>query len=186
MGARGLIETGVPPQPQWILYVKAAIIFLATIVFALGAYGCSLGYLASGGVAGMDIFIAIWTYIVYGGTLAVEHYRPDMFYRIVALIGYILATIFWLSAWAWSANVAALWLDLSWKGTDAHNLGGAMAGAAATGAINWVLVIVHLVFFIRGSILDPNTSGRAELGQVKPEASTTSQQPYPQQSYNSQ
>jgi len=57
MGARGLIETGVPPQPQWILYVKAAIIFLATVVLALGAYGCSLGYLASGGVAGMDIFI---------------------------------------------------------------------------------------------------------------------------------
>ena len=49
-----------------------------------------------------------------------------------------------------------------------------------------VLVIAHLVFFICGSVLDPNTSGQAELGEVKPEASSTYQQPYPQQSYNSQ
>jgi hypothetical protein len=41
---------------------------------------------------------------------------------------------------------------------------------------------VHLVFFIRASVVDTTDAGQAELGQVKPEAPPQQyQQPYPAQ-----
>ena len=43
-----------------------------------------------------------------------------------------------------------------------------------------ILTIVHLVFFIRASILETNPAAQAELGQVKVEAQPQYQQP-PQQ-----
>jgi hypothetical protein len=35
------------------------------------------------------------------------------FWRIILLIAYIISIIFWLSAWAWSASVASVWLTYS-------------------------------------------------------------------------
>jgi membrane protein implicated in regulation of membrane protease activity len=86
----------------------------------------------------------IKTFIVIGGALAIEIWFPHMFYRLVALIAYILSIIFWLSAWAWAASTAALWLSTScYFGTCsspssyASREGGALAGCAGLGAIVW-------------------------------------------------
>jgi hypothetical protein len=152
---------------------------------------------------------AIWSFIFYGGGTAVELWAPHMFYRIVALIGYIFSIIFWLSAWAWSASVASIWLaGSSYYSTGEKPLGGALAGCAGLGAIAWyvvagsrtakiqrkltryprILTIVHLAFFIRACVLENTTPGQAELGQVKTEVPPQQyQQPYPaQQQYPAQ
>lgn len=66
MGAQGLVATGVPPQPLWLLYIKIAILVLSLIVLALAAYSLSLFPVGAGG---FDIFIvrnylplAVWCY----------------------------------------------------------------------------------------------------------------------------
>ena len=62
MGANGLIATGVPPQPLWLLWIKIAILVLSLIILALAAwvlslYGGYASYTYSGGSAGFDVFI---------------------------------------------------------------------------------------------------------------------------------
>lgn len=54
MGAQGLVATGVPPQPVWLLYIKIAILVLSLVVLALSAYSLSLFPVGAGG---FDIFI---------------------------------------------------------------------------------------------------------------------------------
>lgn len=84
---------------------------------------------------------AIWSFIVYGGAAAIEIWAPHFFYRIGALVGYILHIIFWLSAWAWSASAASFWLsytygfgfyDSAWK-----REGQALGACAGLGALIW-------------------------------------------------
>ncbi|KAK4173135.1 hypothetical protein QBC36DRAFT_360725 [Triangularia setosa] len=222
MSTQGLTAKGVPPQPLWLLYIKIAILVLSLITLALGAWAVSIfggylgGYGGPTGAGGLVIFTAIWSFIVYGGAAAIEIWAPHFFYRIGALVGYILHIIFWLSAWAWSASAAAFWLsytygflyDSSWK-REGQALG-ACAGLGAlicnkatkspnldlSDEVDWltvfnqhrVLSIVHLVFFIRASMSDPEgsglapgTAGQAELGQVKPEQQYPAQQTYPVQ-----
>ncbi|KAK4035433.1 hypothetical protein C8A01DRAFT_17891 [Parachaetomium inaequale] len=183
MGAQGLIAVGVPPQPLWLLYIKIAVLVISLIVLALSAYALSL---FAAGAGGMDIFIAILSFIVYGTAGALELWAPQHFYRIGALIGYILTVIFWLAAWAWSASEASIWLrGVGWYyGHSYYNsLGGALGGCAGLGAIAWILTIVHLAFFIRACVVDTTAgSGQAELGQVKAEVPPQQyQQPYPEQ-----
>jgi hypothetical protein len=86
----------------------------------------------------------IKTFIVMGGALAVEIWAPHMFYRIVALVCYILSIIFWLSAWAWAASTAAVWLStVCYFGVcgspdgAAKSEGSALAACAALGAVAW-------------------------------------------------
>ncbi|KAK0712176.1 hypothetical protein B0T21DRAFT_247810, partial [Apiosordaria backusii] len=200
MSTQGLTAKGVPPQPLWLLYIKIAILVLSLITLALGAWAVSIfggylgGYGGPTGAGGLVIFTAIWSFIIYGGAAAIEIYAPHYFYRIGALVGYILHIIFWLSAWAWSASAAAFWLsytvtwgfiyDSSWKSE-----GQALGACAGIGALIWVLSIVHLVLFVRASLSDPEGSGpapgtgagQAELGQVKPEQQYPAQQTYPVQ-----
>jgi hypothetical protein len=61
MGARGLLAHGVPPMPQWLIFVKGAIIVLSLIILALSAYAISLTgsytYYYSSGVPGYLIFL---------------------------------------------------------------------------------------------------------------------------------
>ncbi|KAK1767998.1 hypothetical protein QBC33DRAFT_514288 [Phialemonium atrogriseum] len=168
--ARGLLATGVPPAPVWLLYIKYAILGLAVVVLALSAYACSF---FGGGAAGFLIFIAIKTIIIYGGAIALEIYAPQYYFRIGLLIAYCLGVIFWLSAWAWAASTAAFWL--SWA-VYSHGTGGALAGCAALGAVAWILSIVNLVFFIKACLADaPPATGahQAELGQVKQDPIST-------------
>lgn len=79
-----------------------------------------------------------------GGALALEIWAPHMFYRIIALVAYILSIIFWLSAWAWAASTAAFWLSsycyggycVSLTGYDKSE-GSALAACAGLGALAW-------------------------------------------------
>ncbi|KAK4236032.1 hypothetical protein C8A03DRAFT_17280 [Achaetomium macrosporum] len=198
MGAQGLVAVGVPPQPLWLLYVKIVILVLSLIVLALAAYALSLtGDWYGGHPGGMDIFIAILSFIVYGGALSLELWAAQHFYRIGALIGYIFSIIFWLSAWAWSATWASVFLSPGGSRAD-NSFGGALAGCAALGAVVWVLTIVHLAFFIRACVVDTTVAGQAELGQMKAGEAPPQQyqqqyqpvqQPYPaqqQQPYGAQ
>ncbi len=84
----------------------------------------------------------IKTWLIYGILLAFELKAPHLFYRSVAIIGYAISIIFWLSAWAWAASNAGFWLgyvcafgvcdDGPWKSE-----GAALAVSAALGAIVW-------------------------------------------------
>lgn len=178
MGAQGLVAVGVPPQPLWLLYIKIAILVISLVVLALSAYSLSVFPIGAGG---MDIFLAIFSWLVYGTAGALELWAPQYHYRIGALIGYILSVIFWLAAWAWSASEASVWLS-AYRGTHGPitNAGGALAGCAALGAAAWVLTIVHLVFFIRACVMETTDPSQAELGQVKVEAGAVPQQQYQQ------
>ncbi len=49
-----------------------------------------------------------------------------------------------------------------------------------------ILTIVHLVFFIRASILETNPAAQAELGQVKVEAQPQAAYPVQPQAYPAQ
>ncbi|KAB5535374.1 hypothetical protein GE09DRAFT_1193242 [Coniochaeta sp. 2T2.1] len=188
---KGLMAKGVPPQAQWLLYIKIAILALSLIVLALAAYSLSLfgsyyGLAGGTGAGGYLIFVTIKTFIVMGGATAVEIWWPHLFYRLIALVAYILSIIFWLSAWAWAASTAAFWLidtcnyGRCSRSSYAEREGGALAACAGLGAIIWVLSIVNLFFFIRACLRDNN---QAELGQVKQEPTRASYpvDQYPQQ-----
>jgi len=54
MGANGLVATGVPPQPLWLLYIKIAILVLSLIILAIAAYALSIWPFGAGG---LDIFV---------------------------------------------------------------------------------------------------------------------------------
>lgn len=198
MSTRGLLAKGVPPQAQWLLFVKIAILVLSLVVLALAAYSISLfgsyyGLVGGAGVGGFLIFVTIKTFIVIGGATAIEIWAPHIFYRIIALIAYSLSIIFWLSAWAWAASTASIWLTsycifgtCSSPSGYAKNEGGALAGCAALGAVIWILSIVNLFFFVRACLADPegsNAQNQAELGQVKQEPTPASYPAgqYPQQ-----
>lgn len=81
------------------------------------------------------------SFIVYGGAAALEIKFPQYFYRIGALVGYILTVIFWLSGWAWSADAASAWLRWAAWGSlfykDHKAVGGSFAACAALGAVTW-------------------------------------------------
>lgn len=89
---------------------------------------------------------AIWSFIVYGGSASLELWAPQYFYRIVSLVGQILAVIFWLAGWAWSASGASALLasanTTSLFGVTVVNdtfkqLGSALAACAGLGAVVW-------------------------------------------------
>jgi len=164
-------------MPQWMLYLKIVILFLSLVILAVSAYGLSLtsgvyygyGYYGYSGAPGYMLFIAIKTMLIFGAAVAVEFMAPHFFYRILALIAYLISVLFWLSGWAWSASWAGAWCGLDRDGCGTY--GGVLAAIAALGAVVWVLSIVHLVFFVKFCKASPDTTahGGAELGHVKPE-----------------
>lgn len=173
--ARGLTVVGVPPSPSWILYVRIAILVLSLVLLGVAAWAVSMfsggGSAAYGytGASGMMVFVTIWSLVVYGGSLGFQFGAPHLFYRIVGLILYSLAVIFWLAGWAYAASQAALVLD--WTGSSDY--GSALAVCAGLGAVAWVLSIVDLVFFILSCVHEADTGpklSQAELGQVQPPA----------------
>lgn len=210
MAVSGLMQKGVPPtQPAFLRILKIVIIVLSVIVLALAAYslsifGSAIGYYGNSGPAGLLIFDAIKTWIILGVALFLELRAPHLFWRIILVIAYFISIIFWLSGWAWAASWAALFLaydndyDYNCSYDSNGNLncgdsdyapwkheGGALAGAAAIGAIIWVLLIVHLVFFVISCLRDPQgsapTQQQAELGQVKAQEASYAPQPAYQQ-----
>ncbi|KAK5661253.1 hypothetical protein OQA88_11147 [Cercophora sp. LCS_1] len=171
MAASGLLGRGVPAQPQWLKYMRFAILGLSLIILALGAwavaiFGNAFYYGYSGGAGGLVIFVCILSFIVFGGATAIEIWAPHLFFRIAFLIGYIFSVIFWLSGWAWSASTAAFWLTYSYGYGEATQEGAALAGCAGLGAVVWVMTIVNLVFFVK-ACLASDDSQQAELGNIK-------------------
>lgn len=83
---------------------------------------------------------------MYGVVTAVQVWAPRMFFRVAALIAYLLGIIFWLASWGWAASVSGVYFSLASSyssrvyGDLPNKLrqeGGAMAGCAAIGAIAW-------------------------------------------------
>ncbi|KAI1750968.1 hypothetical protein F4782DRAFT_229887 [Xylaria castorea] len=96
---------------------------------------------------------SIWTWFIYGGMLAVEHCAPQLYYRIVFIVGQLLSVIFWIYAWAWAASWASY--TLSFDNYNSYNsiqgawmtFGKTIAACAGTGAEVWVLCIIGLIVF---------------------------------------
>ncbi|KAK8080382.1 hypothetical protein PG997_008200 [Apiospora hydei] len=187
MALSGLTAPGVPPQPKWLLFIKGAIVLLAAVILALAAYAASLygdlSYYYSAGAPGYLLFVAIFSWIVYGAAIFLELKAHHFYYRIAMLVAYILTCIFWLSAWAWAASWASFVLayyanDFYYPGL--HTFGSVMAACAALGAVTWVLCIINLVFFIIGSVLnhDATAPSNVELGHgPKPAEGVQAQTP---------
>jgi hypothetical protein len=189
--AAGLTAPGVPPLPKWLLYVKIAIVVLSVIILALAAYALSLYggfgiYYYSSGAPGFLIFLAIYTWIVFGAYTVIELKAQQFYFRIGALSAYVIGVIFWLTGWSWSASWAAQlsgFTDLFGDTLDVFDTFAAVMGACAgLGALVWILSIVNLVFFILACRRESGIghTGNVELGHgPKPEAQV--QQPYPAQ-----
>ena len=206
MGGSGLVAIGPPPMRPWLVYMRYAILALSLVCLALAAWGLSLwsNTFIYGNPGGLVVFVCVWSFIVYGGAIAVELFAPHLFYRVAFLIGYIFSVIFWLSGWSWSASVASAFLGVYTFSTSSsyydpwRQFGSAMAGCAGIGALVWVMTIVNLVFFIMACVSDPGSNaGQAELGNMKHQAPAASypataagypapQQAYPQQGYPQQ
>ncbi|KAK8028301.1 hypothetical protein PG991_005357 [Apiospora marii] len=184
MAISGLTAPGVPPQPKWLIFIKGAIILLATVILALAAYALSLygdiAYYYSAGAPGYLLFVTIFSWIVYGVAIFLELKANQFYYRIAMLLAYILTCVFWLSSWAWSASWAAFTLAYydGYFYSGLHTFGSVMAACAALGAVTWVLCIINLVFFIIGSVRNHHstTSPDVELGQ-KPAENVQAQTP---------
>jgi hypothetical protein len=188
MGARGLTAPGVPPLPAWLLYIKGAIFLLSIIILALSAYAISLynGLLTfyySSGAPGFLIFLAIYTWIIYGAYTAIELKAQHFYYRIGALVAYVLSVIFWLTGWAWAASWAAQLGSFTGFYGILDTFTSVMGACAGLGALLWILAIVHLVFFILACVREPGAahSGNVELGHGQKHDEATVQQPYPAQ-----
>ncbi|KAI1168822.1 hypothetical protein F5B18DRAFT_199356 [Nemania serpens] len=155
MSARGLVARGVPALPKAFAYVVGLIILLSIIILALAAYAESLSgnYYYDSGIPGFLLFISVWTWFVYGGTLAIGRYAPRIYYRICVLVGQLLSTVFWIIGWAWAASWAAYVLSFdnygsydsirgAWKA-----YGQTMAACAGIGALVWALCMLALGLF---------------------------------------
>jgi hypothetical protein len=86
--------------------------------------------------------------IILGATIAVEKFAPHLYFRLAIIIAYLLNIVFWLSGWAWSASIAALYLTTtcsSYLGSSYCSapssfevkFGASMAAAAGLGALAW-------------------------------------------------
>jgi hypothetical protein len=114
MNGKGLIAVGVPVLPFWLLIVRGAAIVLSLGVLIASAYYLSInrdfgGYVAPivSGPPGFLIFDVIFTWGILGTMIAFEFFLQKFYYRIVFFVLLILDVIFWLAAWAWSAERAA-------------------------------------------------------------------------------
>ncbi|KAI1261036.1 hypothetical protein F5Y18DRAFT_403150 [Xylariaceae sp. FL1019] len=185
MALKGLLARGAPRLPKYTLYIVGATILLSVIVLALAAYAQSLSgrssYYYDSGIAGFLIFVAIWTWLVFGGIFGLEKYLPRFYYRVGVLVAQILTIIFWLSAWAWAASWAAYILSFdSYAGFDGIGgslkaFGQSIGACAGIGALIWIMSIVVLFIFSRACTNDTNTStADVELGNSAKVNSNTS------------
>ncbi|KAI0468686.1 hypothetical protein F4859DRAFT_524209 [Xylaria cf. heliscus] len=155
MSAGWVVAREVPIRPKFFIYIIGLIILLSVVILALAAYAQSLSgnYFYQSGVPGFLLFASIWTWLIYGGMLAIEHFAPQFYYRIVIIVGQLLSVIFWLSAWAWAASWASY--TLSFENPRPYDrirgawmaFGQTIAACAGIGAGAWVLCIIALVVF---------------------------------------
>ncbi|GKT45756.1 uncharacterized protein ColSpa_05937 [Colletotrichum spaethianum] len=199
---RGLMGKGVPPTPSFFAIVRVAVLVLSLAVLAACAYCLSLlGAYSSSytGPPGFMLFVSLFTILVLGGAMAAERFAAHLYFRIAVLIGYATNCLFWLSGWAWTASIAALFLGNTCiqstcfaPTTEEKRYGGSMAGAAAVGAVNWyveilqrvdhvkVLMVIVLFYYVKGCLADPDCYGvstghGSEMGSIKAESKSRSQ-----------
>jgi hypothetical protein len=169
---KGLTAKGVPALPSFLLILRGVVLFLSVAILAASGVAISVwagydsyyfgyGYYTSG-PPGFMIFVVCATYLthsygksaqlnglqniltlgVVGGTLAVEKFAPQMYFRLAVVIAYTLNIIFMLSAWSWCASNASSWLAIavgsrSVSSSPIKKYGGSLAAAAALGALTW-------------------------------------------------
>ncbi|KAH0429350.1 hypothetical protein CcaCcLH18_08472 [Colletotrichum camelliae] len=165
---RGLMGKGVPPTPTFFSILRVAVMVLSLAVLAACAYNLSLlgGQASYAGPPGFMLFVALFTLLILGGAMALERFAPRFYFRLALLIAYGVSVLFWLSGWAWSASIAALFLGNTCIGstcfgptTEETRYGASMAAAAGVGAVNWVMMIVVLFYFVKGCLADPDCYG---------------------------
>ncbi|KAK1998940.1 hypothetical protein LX36DRAFT_680678 [Colletotrichum falcatum] len=185
---KGLMGKGVPPTPSFFAVARVAALVLSLAVLAACAYCLSLlgTYSSYNGPPGFMLFVAIFTIVVLGGAMAVERFAPHLYFRVAVLIGYGINCLLWLSGWAWSTSIATLFLGNTCIGrtcfgptSEEMRYGGSMAGAAAIGAINWLLMGIVMFYFVKGCLADPDCYGVAtghesEMGSAKGERESRS------------
>ncbi|CAI0653983.1 unnamed protein product [Colletotrichum noveboracense] len=177
---RGLMGKGVPPTPTFFSILRVAVMVLSLAVLAACAYNLSLlgGQASYAGPPGFMLFVSLFTLLILGGAMALERFAPQFYFRLALLIAYGVNVLFWLSGWAWSASIASLFLGNTCIGstcfgptTEETRYGASMAAAAGVGAINWVMMIVVLFYFVKGCLADPDCYGistghGAEMGSL--------------------
>ncbi|KAJ0386472.1 hypothetical protein COL922a_004237 [Colletotrichum nupharicola] len=177
---RGLMGKGVPPTPTFFSILRVAVMVLSLAVLAACAYNLSLlgGQASYAGPPGFMLFVSLFTLLILGGAMALERFAPQFYFRLALLIPYGVNVLFWLSGWAWSASIASLFLGNTCIGstcfgptTEETRYGASMAAAAGVGAINWVMMIVVLFYFVKGCLADPDCYGistghGAEMGSL--------------------
>ncbi|KAI1828519.1 hypothetical protein F4861DRAFT_6075 [Xylaria intraflava] len=165
MAAKGLVARGVPTLPGSFIYIVGLILLLSIVVLVLAVRAQSLSghYYYDSDIPGFLLFVSIWTWLVYGGALAIQRYAPKYYYRIVILIGQILSFIFWIVGWARAASWASY--VLSFDNYDSYDkirgawkaFGQTTAACAGIGALVWVLCIIVLFLFCSACIRSDKT-----------------------------
>ncbi|KAI8961411.1 hypothetical protein F5Y11DRAFT_366758 [Daldinia sp. FL1419] len=193
----GLVARGAPTFPRFLIYTKATLILLSTIVLSLASYALSIQNSTSHydfGAPEYLVFLAVFTWLVYGVPLAIELEAPRFYYRIVALGAFSLNSIFWLTGWAWSAYWASYSLsyDDSSEESREHELsatfGSVMGACAGLGALIWILSLAELGFFCHFALksydpvyLDNARTEQARLPRYEVQTPGPSQRSYTMQ-----
>ncbi|KAJ2998519.1 hypothetical protein NUW58_g293 [Xylaria curta] len=110
MLAGGLVAHRAPAFPKYFIYIVGSILLLSTAILALSAYAQTLlsgKYYYDSSVPCFLLFVSIWTWLVYGGMLAIEYCAPRFYFRIIIFVGQLLSIAFWISGWAWATSWAA-------------------------------------------------------------------------------
>ncbi|KAI1759837.1 hypothetical protein GGR53DRAFT_118289 [Hypoxylon sp. FL1150] len=152
MEISGLFAHGPPPTPRFLLYIKGFIILLSVVTFALAIYTLNFESQSesySPGVPAYLVFLAIFTWIIYGAPIAIQVFAPQLYFRVITLIASILSVIFWLVGWAWSTSWMTHAEDHAANNNTSYwtrsaNLMGALAGV---GVFTWILIVFELGYF---------------------------------------
>ncbi|KAI9757328.1 MAG: hypothetical protein M1815_001414 [Lichina confinis] len=161
-------------QPKWVLYLRAARALLAVLVLGLAAYTMQI---ISFPQAQLNVFAAVFTFLVTVYIFVSEISVPKAYNRWLLLALEILSLIFWLSAFASLAALAAnadACFDMAesyrgvvctrrrryrkrslekrgqvWDLKTAREWYAVMAAASGIGAIIFVICIILLTVFCR-------------------------------------
>jgi hypothetical protein len=142
---KGLIATGPPQAPSYLLILRIVALVLSLACFIAGCYNVSVTqYFFLDTAGALAIFSGIWIWAVIGADIAFTMLLKAFYFRIGFLIGYALSIIFWLCAWAVGASYASDTLGID--NTFYRKFGGSAAAIAAIGAVLWCVSAVY--FFV--------------------------------------
>lgn len=160
-------------QPKWVLYLRAARALLAVLVLGLAAYTIQIIAFAQ---AQLNIFVAVFTFLVTVYIFVSELSVPQAYNKWLLLVLEVVTLIFWLSAFASLAALAAnidACLDMVesysglicrqtryrkrtlekragvWDIKTAREWYAVLAAASGIGAIIFVICIILLTVFCR-------------------------------------